>query len=175
MCSKLDSIEHNQWGKQRHDDILSFRNLEKQCFTAWQSSINFNTNISDSLGLNLSVDSYLYWWKLNRQSISLCLGWSLALYFHISPDSTQTPTLGACRYQCCIGSRERLMTTLYLSTGLCGMPHKQETQSLSWENFCDHIIPNIWPSNSWDCCLFDYCVWGAVDQKALKIPDSIKD
>ena len=37
------------------------------------------------------------------------------------------------------------------------------------ENFCDHIIPNIWLSNSSDCNPFHY-VWGAVVQETNKTP-----
>ena len=36
------------------------------------------------------------------------------------------------------------------------MLHMQETKIWRPENFCDHIIPNIWPPNSSDFTPFYY-------------------
>ena len=51
----------------------------------------------------------------------------------------------------------------------------RRTQSWLIENFCDHIILNMWPPNSLDCNPLDYYVWDAVERETNKTPCNTKD
>ena len=51
----------------------------------------------------------------------------------------------------------------------------RRTQCWLWENFYDHITPNIWPPNSPDCNPLDYYVWGAVWWETNKTLCNIKN
>ena len=51
----------------------------------------------------------------------------------------------------------------------------RRTQSWLWENFYDHITPNIWPPNSPDWSSLDYYVYGTVERETNKAPCNTKD
>ena len=45
----------------------------------------------------------------------------------------------------------------------------KRSQSWPWENFCDHIIPNIWLPNTSDFNPLDYYAWGTVKSETYTI------
>ena len=123
-----------------------------------------------------------YWWKLNTQFTSWCLGWSLTMVMlcysssHLASYSTWKAYMN-CLKEVMLPRIKRLAA---------GRPYIWQQDSIScctskrtpswlWENFCDHITPKFWPPNSPNCNLLDYYAWGTVEWETNKTLYNTKD
>ena len=117
-----------------------------------------NMKISEGRSVNLRTDSYQYCLKVNIQSTSLCLGWSLAIVIlwlhsssHISSDSIRMPERGSVA----LGSRRWLLEDP--ASGNRTLHHA--TQAGKPSVSCQKISATI--SHQTSCCqtsLDYYCV-----------------
>ena len=103
LYNKLESVEHYLWGKQHHNAIHSFSNLEMACCAAWHSSQWPQYKNFKVLGCQSEYRFTFTLMKTPSPQHGAC-GWSLAMAMlcfylscHITSDSTWKPTLSAWR------------------------------------------------------------------------------
>ena len=101
---------------------------------------------SECLGVNLRTDSY--WWKTNTQSTSCCLWWLLVMVTlclhsssHRASDSTWRSTWIAWRDSIAVDWEGGCWKILWLTKGLCTMPHKQENLGLAVKKISVTTLP----------------------------------
>ena len=81
---------------------------------------------------------YWYWWKLNTQSTSWCMVWSLAMTSFIFPNGNRfkTEVYIKCLEEVVLVWSERVAAgRLCLTTELYTLPHKQENPALAVKKF----------------------------------------
>ena len=102
--------------------------------------------------------------------------WYLHSPFHMASDSTLRPTSSVWRSQYWPRSRGQLLedpTSGKQDSAACHTSWR--TLCWLWENFCDHITPNIWPPYSLNCSPLQYYMWGAIEWETHEIRCSSKD
>ena len=136
-----------------------------------------------TVSFNLRIDSYSYWWSPNTQSTPWCLDGVISHGDFMSPVIfPHGPRLNTEAYIKCLEKRVRLWIDrvaawrLYVCQQGSALFHtNKRTQYWLWENFCDHITPNIWPLNSPDCKPLDYYAWDPVEVQTNKNPRNTKE
>ena len=131
-----------------------------------------NMKISQCSGVNLRTDLYSYWWKTkhpvhimvfgvvtsNSDVISSFILWhgltlNMAAYIKCQNEVMQPWTERVTVERPCIWQQD---SAPYHTS--------RRSQCCLWENFCDHITPNIWSPNSPNCHHLDYYnIWGTID------------